>query len=310
MVPLLAVVLPILFWQGSVNTAPQLRKAGVTHIAIPSADVAQWRTIAGFSADSVDLAATVKLPAPAVQYRNDEASASRLPWVSSNGWRLMRQPDARFYYDVPANTVTLAAAEAFCYGREAFIRTDVNGIEPLAKMLKFLQTINSEGAKPLADISFIDDRSAVSSEVMNLMIRDNLLFQIVPGPQASSKLKVQLGSKEYPGARVQDADLIVRKIRANLTDSRRSVRVFGATVVIVRLTGEPDKPRLHLLNYGAAVHTRVGGFRVRVLGRYTKSHIQSFDSPDAQILDYEIQSDATEFTVSELKTYAVVDLTR
>lgn len=306
----LAVILPILFWQGSANTAPELQKAGITRVAVPSPELASWRTIAGISAEPADITAAIKLPPPGVALKIDEASASRIPWVSSNGWRFMRQPRAKFYYNVPANIATLAAAEAFCYGAEALVHTDAEGIEPLAKMLEFLTAINSDEAKPLADVEYVDNGSAASAEVMNLMIRDNLLFKTVPEASGRAKLSVQLGSKDYPAANVKDADSIVHKIRGNLTDDRRFVRIFGTSVVIVHVAGEVDKPRLHLLNYGSGAHIRVGGFRVRVLGRYARSQIHSFDGPNERLLDYEVQADATEFTVPELKTYAVVDLAR
>jgi hypothetical protein len=307
---LLAIVLPALFWGENVNTAAELRNAGITQIAVPRPEAAHWNAIAGISAHPVDITATVKLPAPGVALRIDEASASRVPWISSNGWRFMRHPAAQFYYDAPPNTAALAAAEAFCYGSEALIGTDSSGIEPLGKMFEFLRSINSDEAKALADIGFSDDGSAVSAEVMNLMIRNNLLFEILRPSASEHKLIVRPASKEYPATSVKDADSVVRKVRADLTDAKRTVRLFGASVVIVRLTGEPDRPRVHLLNYGAPAHIRVGGFRVRVLGRYSKSQIHSFDSRGEQLLDYEMQSDATEFTVPELKTYAVVDLAR
>src|ERR1700761_7496861 len=109
MTQFLAVVLSVLFWQGGVNTAPELQKAGITEIAVSVADSPQWHAITGISARPLDVAGTVKLPAPGVALRIDEASASRVPWISSNGWRFIRQPHAQFYYDVPANAVPLAS---------------------------------------------------------------------------------------------------------------------------------------------------------------------------------------------------------
>lgn len=304
----LAIILPLLFWQGDLNTAPELRSAGLSHIAVPTAEIARWRHIAGLRVDPADITGAIKLPAPGVALRPDEASASHIPWVSSNGWRFIRQPNARFYYDVPAAAVTLAAAEAFCFGGEALIHTDVDGLKPLANMLHFLNRINTDGALPIADVGIIDDGSTASAEIMNLMVRDNLLFDIVRTPRASYKSTVQLGSKAYSGAGLKDADAIVHKIRSDLNDSRRTVRLFGTSVVVAHITGEPDRPRLHLLNYSAAANVEVGGFRVRVLGRYSKSQIHSFDRPGEKLLDYEIDTEATEFTVPELKSYAVVDL--
>ena len=37
-----------------------------------------------------------------------------------------------------------------------------------------------------------------SGEVMNLLVRNNLLFRLVPAPDQRLKLNVKLGSKEYP----------------------------------------------------------------------------------------------------------------
>lgn len=312
---LLAVIVPVLFWQDGTGDAPEIRNAGLTHIAIPSDQAAQWKQIQGISAEPVDPAKTVKLQAPGVALRIDEASASRKPWVSSNGWRFLRQPTAKFYYDAGSETAPLAAAEAFCFGGDALIHTDKSGIKPLAEMLQFFKTIdssagNSDAGKPITDIGFVDNGSPVAAEVMNLMVRDNLLFGITGPANSDYKLTVRLGSQVYPASSTQDADSVVHRIRMNLTDARRSVRIFATSVVIVRLTGDRDKARLHLLNYGAAHSIKVGGFRVRVLGRYPKFQIHSFGAPREQLQDYEVLSDATEFTVPELKTYAVVDLSQ
>ncbi len=305
---LIAAALPLLLWDKGVNTAPDLRKAGFTHIAVPAPQAAQWKGIEGISADPIDLTRTVKLQAPGVALQTDEASASRVPWVSSNGWRFLRQPGAEFYYDVSAKTAPLAAAEAFSYGSRAVIRTGPDGLAPLGEMIHFLQSIQSQPESPVADIQFADDGSAISAEVMNLMVRDNLLFQVGAAPGRGTKLTVQLGTRDYPASSVKDADTIVHKIRANLTDDRRSVRIYGTSVVVVHLAAEPGKCRVHLLNYGAGSRVRVGGFRIRALGRYPNHQIHSFDTPGEQLLDYEAQSGATEFTVPDLKSYAVVDL--
>jgi hypothetical protein len=49
---------------------------------------------------------------------------------------------------------------------------------------------------------------------------------------------------------------------------------------------------------------------VRVLGRYEKHHLAAAGSPQEELLDYTTERDATEFTLPELKTYAVIDLSR
>ena len=306
----LAVVLPVLYWTGGIDTASSLRQAGIEHIAVPASQAESWKSVPGIAVEIADLESTTKLPTPGIQLHMNAASASRVPWVNSNGWQFMRRPNGRFSYDVKGNAAALAAAEAFCFGAKALVETDPSGLTPLADMLRFLGAINSPEGPPLADIGFIDDGSATSAEAMNLLVRDNLLFRIVRTPSPDLKLTVQLGSKEYPMEEAKNPDLLEHKIRANLTDARRLIRIYGASVVVARITGQPGKLRVHLLNYGAAQGTRVGAFRVRILGRYSKAQLRSFDNPKAEVMDVSPEPDAFEFTVPGLKMYAVVDLTQ
>ena len=39
----------------------------------------------------------IRLPVPKVEYRINEASASRSPWIDANGWQLLRAPARRYY---------------------------------------------------------------------------------------------------------------------------------------------------------------------------------------------------------------------
>ena len=99
-------------------------------------------------------------------------------------------------------------------------------------------------------------------------------------------------------------------MRSNLTDEKRSVRIYGSQVVVARLTDRGGHVRLHLLNYTGA-DRKVDGIRVRVLGQYPKHQISRLaDGPGVELLDYTVESGATEFTLPELKTYAVIDLSR
>src|SRR5260370_42226397 len=138
---LLIAALPTLFWEGAADTAPTLRDAGIHQILVPAARLASWKDAIGIAAEAADLQAAVKVLAPLVNYRMDEASATRAPWVVANGWRFIRRPEGRFYYDVTGKQAALAAAEAFCYGANAMIRTDSAGLKPLTDMLDFLRAI-------------------------------------------------------------------------------------------------------------------------------------------------------------------------
>src|SRR5436853_468308 len=309
MLLLLAAALPALFWEGAPDTAPALRDAGIREIVVPAARLDAWKGAAEISAKAGDLQGAVKLLTPAVNYRMDQASASRAPWLDSNGWKFLRQPPGRFYYDVTGKQAALAAAEAFCFSAEAMIRTDAEGLKPLGQMLDFLRTAGGDSMPVLADIGFIDDGSPTAGEVMNLMVRSNLLFRVVRAPDKALKLNVQLGSKEYPLEDAKNPSVTARQIRANLTDDKRSVRIYGSTIVVARLTGQGGRARLQLLNYAGASRN-VDGIRVRVLGRYAKHKFASAGAPGAELVDYTLEANATEFTLRELKIYAVIDLSR
>jgi hypothetical protein len=306
---LLLAALPALFWDGAADTAPALRDAGVTQIVVPSARLASWKGVEGITAAAADLEGATKLLGPTVNYRMNEASATNAPWVMANGWRFIRRPDGRFYYDVPGRQAALAAAEAFCYGANAMIRTDAAGLKPLAEMLGFLRTITGEALPPVADIGYIDDGSGASGEVMNLMVRDNLLFQLVAAPDRRLKVNVKLGTKDYPLEDAKNPGTVAHAVRFHLTDEKRSLRIYGSQVVVGRLTGSGGHARLHLINYAGAAR-KVDGIRVRVLGQYPKHQLWLADGTGVELLDYSVEQDATEFTLPELKTYAVVDLSR
>jgi hypothetical protein len=306
---LMLAALPGLFWSGAPGTAQALRDAGITQITVASAQAESWKGVTGVTVGAADPQKAVKLQAPTVEYRVDQASASRAPWLDSNGWQFLRRPQGRFYYDVKGAGSALAAAEAFSYGANALVGTDAAGLKPFAQMIEFLRGLGAEAMPAITDIGFIDDGSDVSGEVMNLMLRHNLLFQIVPSPDGRLKLNVRIGSKEYPAADAQDPGAMAQVIRSNLTDEKRSLRIYGSPVVVARLTGSGAHVRVQLLNYAGAAR-KVDGLRVRILGNYPKHQLAAAGSPGEQLLDYTVDQAATEFTLPELKTFAVIDLSR
>jgi hypothetical protein len=309
MLLLLAAALPALFWDGAPDTAATLRDAGIREIVVAAPRLEAWKSVAGIPVKAGDTQGTIKLMTPTVNYRIDQASASRSPWLDSNGWKFLRQPQGHFYYDAPGKAAALAAAEAFSYGADALIHTDAEGLKPLGQMLDFLRGISADTMPAVADVGFIDDGSPAAGEVMNLMARNNLLFRIVPAPDPKLKLNVRLGSKEYPIEDAKNPTLVERQVRSNLTDEKRSLRLYGSTVVVGRLTESGGRARLQLLNYSGATRN-VDGLRVRVLGRFPKHQVAVAGSPGAELMDYTVETGATEFTVRELKTFAVIDLAR
>jgi len=300
----LAVLLPTLFWDRPVDTGDALRKAGIERLCVPAGQEQAWRK-QGFAATAFDRTRAAQAVAPKVEYHMDVASATRVPWVDANGWLFERQPGRLFFYDAPAGSAALAAAEAFAYGVEAAIRAAPEDLAGLAGMLKFLAEIDQPRLPVRANIGVIDDSSDTMAEVLNLMARHNLLFHVIPAADAKYDLNIRLGTAEYPENEAANPYEFATNIRRRLTDEKRLVRVYGSNVVLVRLTGDASRARLHLLNYGRAT---VQGLRVRVLGSYAKGKLAAFAHRNGALAEYRVEDGATEFTIPELGSYAVVDL--
>ena len=251
--------------------------------------------------------ASVRLPVPKVEYRINEASASRSPWMDSNGWKILRAPESHYYYNVPAASVALATAEAFMYGAKAEIHTETPGIAIFQRMLQFLREIPEADQLAMANIGVIDDGSPETGELMNLLSRRNLLYRIVPAPDPKLDLNIRLGSQEYPKSEARDPSRLAQKIRTELTDEKRLMRLYGSEVVIGRLTGAGGHVRVQLLNYA---NRPVTGLRVRVLGEYPDWKVAAYDKAGLKLEDFTTADGATEFTVPEMSTYVVVDLSK
>jgi hypothetical protein len=294
----LAVLLPTLFWDRPVETADTLHKAGIERLYVPAGREQAWRK-QGFAPSPFDRERAAQMVAPKVEYRMDVASATRVPWVDANGWRFERQPGRSFFCAAPTGSAALAAAEAFAYAADAAIRAAPEDVTAFAHMLRFLGEIDRPRLPVRANIGVIDDGSDTMSEVLNLLARHNLLFHVIP----VSDSRYDLNIRNVPEA--ADPYEFAMKVRRDLTDEKRLVRVFGSNVVLVRLTGDGSQARVHLLNYGTAT---VKGLRARVLGSYPQGKLAAFEHPGAALADYSVADGATEFTIQELGAYAVVDL--
>ena len=301
---LLAVLLPGLYWDQPADTADRLRKAGIQRLYVPAGRELEWRA-QGFSASPLDRARAAKTVAPAVEYRLDVASATRVPWVDANGWQFERAPAPVYFYDAPRGSAALAAAEAYAYGVEAAIRAAPEDLEAFARMLKFLGAIDRPRLPIWANIGVIDDGSELLGEVLNLMARHNLLFHVIPSPDPHYDLNIRPGAGEYSREDAADPYAFAMRIRRQLTDEKRLLRIYGSNVVLARLTGGAAQARVHLLNYG---NRTVKGLRVRVLGSYPQAKLAAFEHENARLADLKVTDGATEFSIPELGAYAVVDV--
>jgi hypothetical protein len=306
---LLALALPGLYWDQGPETADVLARAGIERIFVPLARQPAWQGRPGIEVQTADLKDATPMAEPGVQFRMNRASATRSPWITANGWEMLRSPAALYHYEVQGPAVELAAAEAFAYGASALISTGEAGLEPLGRMLRFLRKQEQVDLPPFADIGVIDDGSMETGELLTMLSRGNLLYRAVDAPDPKLKLNVRLGDPQYPTEEAAEPHLLAAKVRSNLTDEKRSLRIYGSTLVVARVVGGAERLRLHLLNYAGAERP-VNGIRVRVLGRYSRQEIAANGIEEPRLTDVRLSGEATEFTLPEMKVYAIVDLYR
>ena len=309
MTPVLVALLslPCVYWTGGADSRAALEAAGVKRLCVPPGQVELWRA-AGFSAtplSAADLASRESLLVPGTAARVGQASPTRSPWINANGWRFTRNPAAKYSYDVPAGKAALAAAEAFAYGADAVLKVVPSDLESLGRMLTFLEGLPGVDLPPVSDLAVVDDGSPVTGEVMNLLARRNLLFEVVRAPSSKARINIAVGSPGYPVEEAADPSGFALKIRRQLGDEQRSLRVYGSEVVICRLTGNADRARLHVLNYGGR---EIEGLRLRVRGAYREGEAHVPEAGRVPLQDYVAAAGAAEFSLPRLATYAVIDL--
>ena len=304
---LLLLAVPCVYWTQGPETRAALEAAGVKRLCVVPAQAETWKA-AGFSIAPItdaEMASREAVPTPGVTARAGLASPTRSPWIVANGWRFTRKPAAKYVYEVPAGKAALAAAEAFAYNADAILKIDPADLKTLGAMLSFLEELPSADLPPVADLGVVDDGSAVTGEVMNLLARRNLLFQAVQAPSPKFRINVAMGSAGYPLEEAGDPSAFALKIRRQLTDEQRTLRVFGSEVVICRLTGDAGRIRLHLINYGGR---EIEGLRIRVRGAYRGGDARVAGTGRVPLVDFAVAGGATEFSVPRIATYAVVDL--
>ncbi len=300
----LAALLPGLYWDQGPQTADAVKQAGIDRVYVPPAQVAEWKA-AGIDAQTFNVSRFVKLPAPGVEYRTNVAAATSMPWVDANGWRIGRDGRREYYYDVPWRRSALAAAEAYVYSADAVVHPDPRDLSSFGQMLAFLKSVDRPTMPPLANIGIIDDGSEDTGEVLNLLSRRNLLYQIVQVPDPKYDLNVQIGTKEFPKEEALDPSAFATLVRQRVTDGKRLLRIYGSEVLLGRVNGDGERVRVHLINYGGG---KVDGLRVRVLGSYRHGKLAAFGIQNPVLTDYELTDGGTEFTIPEMGAYAVVDL--
>jgi hypothetical protein len=305
---LLLAALPVLYWEQPPDTAAALREAAIGRLRVPPASARAWEA-ARLDVDALTTAEKserVALPAPGVVARAGVASPTRRPWLDANGWRYLRAPNARYFVTAAEGGAALAAAEAFAHAADLVIAIDPADLAPFGETLAFLRELEPHDLPGVADIGVVDDGSPLSGEVMNLLARRNLLFRPVLRGSNGLPLVVQLGTPAYPEREAANPDAFALKLRAQLGDERRALRLYGSEVVLARLTGNASRLRLHLLNYSGR---NIQGLRVRLRGLWTPGEARVLQHGRLAVEAPLAQDGATEFSLPVLGPYAVVDLT-
>jgi hypothetical protein len=304
---LLAVSLPCVYWTQGIETRTALEAAAIKRLCVAPEQADAWRA-AGFTVTPLtgaELASREALPSPGITTRPGLASPTRSPWIVANGWRFARHPDGKYVYDVPAGKAALAAAEAFAYGADAVLRIDPADVGALGRMLTFLEGLTAVDLPTVSDFAIVDDGSASTGEVMNLLARRNLLFQVVQTASPRFPVTIRIGTPEYPREEAADPSAFALKVRRQLTDEQRTVRVYGSEVVICRLTGDAGQARLHLINYGGR---EIEGLRIRLRGAYGDGAVLAAGAGRLPLQELVVANGATEFSVPRMVTYAAIDL--
>src|SRR5262249_56531339 len=102
--------------------------------------------------------------------------------LGTGGGVLRGRRAERLFSPPPAGKAALAAAEAFAYDANAALKIDPADVGSLGDMLRFLASLPPADLPAVSDLAIVDDGSAIAGEVMNLLARRNLLFDVVQAP--------------------------------------------------------------------------------------------------------------------------------
>jgi hypothetical protein len=303
---LVLAAVPLVYWAQPADTAEALRAAGIARLCAPAPSVEAWRA-AGFDATACEAAGRERLASLGLAPRTEVASPTQRPWVFANGWRFLRRPEGRFWYEPPAGRASLALSEAYAYGVDAVVAVAPEELADAGRALAFLAAVPSLDLPAVVDATVVDDGSPEIPEVLNLLARRNILYQVAAKPpRADGGLVVRIGKKPFKRDAAADPDAFALKVRQAIGDEKRSIRLYGTEVVIARVEGDGTRRRVHLLNYSGRP---IEGVRVRLRGRWSLPQVRALGE-EAVGEDYALGADATEVSVSAVVSYAVLDFAR
>lgn len=242
-----------------------------------------------------------QLELPGVNYRVETAGATAAPWVTANGWRFLRNPEAKFLSNAAGAELPLAMIEAFVWKGNVWFQVADADRAVFDQTLSFLEAIPPFTAKPRAQIGVEEDGTEQTGEVLKLLVRRNLMA--APLPKLTSP---ELVVKPDKDAAANPAHFAAG-VRQQLGDEHRLLRIYGSDVLLGELEGDAKHTRVHLVNYS---NRDVNGARIRVLGTFSGVRVAAIGQPELVLKDVVQTEGGTEFTVPILTRYAVIDLAR
>lgn len=250
--------------------------------------------------EGTDPSGFTTVPAPGMRMRMNMAMATSAPWVDSNLWRYRREPSQSFLCDVRGKSVTLAMAEAHAAGVKLSLRTAPEQRKDFEAMLAFLKGLPGGPEPRWTNITVTDDGSPQAAEALNMLSRRNLFFQIAPRPDPKAALNLSLNSS------VSNPYDFMQEARQKLGDERRLLRLYGSELTVAELRRDGPRVRLMLVNYGTRA---VESLRIRVQGQFAAGRVKPYVySAPPEVTDHLIDGAFTEFTLTSLPVYAVIDL--
>jgi len=247
-----------------------------------------------------------ELDGPGVDYRVAIAGATAAPWVTANGWRFLRNPEAAFVSHAAGPALPLAMIEAFAWRGNVWFQVADADRALFDQTLQFLEALPPFTAKPRVQIGVEEDGTEEAGEVLKLLARRNLIAAPL-GIGTAPELVVKLGTAEYSRESARNPAQFAAGVRKRLGDEHRLLRIYGSDTVLGELEGDSTHTRVHLVNYA---NRDVHGARVRVLGTFASVKVSALGQPELVLKDVAVTEGGTEFTVPILTRYAVVDLTR
>lgn len=243
-----------------------------------------------------------KAAVPRIDPQVSVASATRSPWLVSNGWLYRRNPDRKYEIDAREGGAVRAAAEAIAFSGTVLIHAGQAEAAGLAKLRQAAARLPRVDLPEMADFEFVDDGRAVAGEILNLFARRNMLARGVAKPSGALPV-IRIGDGELTGDLARNPSEFAYAVRQKLGDDSRSLRVFGTEMAIVRVLSDGRTARVHAVNYS---DQPLEGVRIRVRGSFTQQAAYAGDAVEDLVQD----NGFTEFTFPEFDVYAVVDLRR